>query len=306
MATPFARLSRNDMLRIVEIRTKIVSAASLAIGAAWAAVHAPHFSIGVLLLMVMASLLVDLGTTAFNSYFDYTGGVDTRESDLTGDKVLLEGRVDPKAALWIGALCYLAAMPLGLLLGWLVHPAVIWIGAGCMLVGFGYSGGPLALSRTPWGELFAGGTLGFVLILLTAWVLGAPIGAPLVLLALAPSLLIAAILSTNNACDLQGDARAGRRTLAIVLGPVLASRLVEVLVGAGLAIGLMLPLTAVLPAGFLLAWLAVLALAVYTLRAMRARGYSAASKAPNMGGISLIFLAASLALVGALLWQAWA
>lgn len=306
MATPFARLTRNDVLRIVEIRTKIVSAASLAIGAAWAAGHAPHFSLGVLLLMVVASLLVDLGTTAFNSYFDYTGGVDTRESDLAGDKVLLEGRVDPKAALWTGALCYLAAMPLGLLLGWLVHPAVIWIGAGCMLVGFGYSGGPLALSRTAWGELFAGGTLGFVLILLTAWVLGAPVGAPLVLLALAPSLLIAAILSTNNACDLEGDTRAGRRTLAIVLGPALASRLVEVLVGAGLAIGLMLPLAAVLPAGFLLAWLVVLALAVHTLRAMRARGYSAATKGPNMGGISLIFLAASLALVGALLWQAWA
>ena len=38
-------------------------------------------------------------------------------------------------------------------------------------------------------------------------------------LGLPSSLVIAAILSTNNACDRVGDARAGRRTLAIVLGP---------------------------------------------------------------------------------------
>ena len=56
-----------------------------------------------------------------------------------------------------------------------------------------------------------------------------------ILVGIPSSLIIAGILSTNNACDRVGDERAGRRTLAIVLGPGRSHLPVFLLVGAAYA-----------------------------------------------------------------------
>ena len=71
-----------DFLKIVDIRTKIVSVSSLLVGSAWALAVAPErFSWALFGLMAAATLLIDMGTTGFNSHFDFVTGVDTRESD---------------------------------------------------------------------------------------------------------------------------------------------------------------------------------------------------------------------------------
>ncbi len=162
--------------------------------------------------------VVDMGTTAFNNYFDYWHGTDRYRDIDEPDKVLIHRGVEPGFAFWSGFWCYLAAVLLGSLIAlrgtWWVVPA----GALGMAIGFLYTGGPWPLSRTPLGELFAGGSLGWGLFAVARSVWSVPLDAG-VLAAGHPSFLwVASILTVNNTCDIVGDREAGRRTLSIVVG----------------------------------------------------------------------------------------
>ena len=70
---------------------------------------------------------------------------------------------------------------------------------------------------------------------------------PRILVGIPSSLIIAGILSTNNACDRVGDERAGRRTLAIALGPRRSHLPVFALVAATYAAIVLLAALRVLP-----------------------------------------------------------
>ena len=71
------RITARDFLQLVDIRTKVVSASSLLIGTTYAFISTGRFSLLMFTLMVAATLLVDMGTTCFNSYYDFVRGVDT-------------------------------------------------------------------------------------------------------------------------------------------------------------------------------------------------------------------------------------
>ncbi|HEX4943396.1 MAG TPA: prenyltransferase [Usitatibacteraceae bacterium] len=287
-----ARPGIGDFLRIVDIRTKIVSVSSLLVGSGWALVTVPdRFSWGLFALMAAATLLIDMGTTGFNSYFDFVTGVDTRESDQERFKALVQSEIDPRIALHLSFALYAVAMPLGLAIGTRAGWSVVAAGAFCMVFAFFYSGGPHALSRTPVGEFFAGGLLGGALVAIAAFVHTQRLDGATLLVGLPSSLIIAGILSTNNACDRVGDARAGRRTLAIVLGPERSHWPVFALVAAAFAAVALLAALRVLPPWAFLPMVPAAAFAWRTLAAMKARGWSHATKAANMGGISLVFIA---------------
>jgi len=280
-----------DLLKIVDIRTKIVSVSSLLVGSGWALATAPeHFSWPLFALMAVATLLIDMGTTGFNSYFDFVTGVDTRESDQERFKALVQREIEPRVALKLSFSLYLLAMPLGLAIGTRAGWGVVATGAFCMLFAWFYSGGPRPISRTPVGEFFAGGLLGGVLIAVAAFVHTHRLDAATILVGIPSSLIIAGILSTNNACDRVGDERAGRRTLAIVLGPGRSHLPVFLLVGAAYAaVALLAALRVAAPWAFLPMLLSAVH-AWRSLAAMKRRGWSHATKGPNMGAISLVFI----------------
>ena len=217
-------LTAVDVLQIVDIRTKIVSVSSFAIGTAYAVAHRHAFAPAAFALMLGATLCVDMGTTAFNSYYDFLHGVDTRDTDVERWKALVQRGVAPGVARAIAWTMFALAAVLGIALGALVDWKVVGVGAACMAVGLLYSAGPLAIARLPVGEAFAGGLLGLVLIAVSAYMQGLPPTPDIAWLGLPSSMLIATILSVNNACDRMGDARAGRRTLGIILGPEGAAR----------------------------------------------------------------------------------
>jgi 1,4-dihydroxy-2-naphthoate polyprenyltransferase len=280
-----------DFLKIVDIRTKIVSASSLFVGSAWALGTAPErFSWGLFGLMALATLLIDMGTTGFNSYFDFVTGVDTRESDQERFKALVQSDIDPRIALHLSLALYAVAVPLGLAIGARAGPGVVAAGAFCMVFAYFYSGGPHPISRTPVGEFFAGGLLGGALIVVAAFVHTQRLDAATLLVGVPSSFLIAGILSTNNACDRVGDERAGRRTLAVVLGPGRSHLPVFALAAATYAAIALLAALRVLPPWAFLPMVLSAVHAWRTLASMKARGWSHATKAPNMGGISLVFV----------------
>jgi len=283
-------MNRGDFLRIVEIRTKVVSVSSFLIGTTYAAAGGYGLSWPLAVLMLAAVILVDMGTTGFNSYYDYIHGVDTPASNLDGDKVLLRGEVRPRVALAVSAGCFLLAAALGLLIARQVGGWIIGVGALGMAVGYLYSGGPCPLSRSPIGELLAGGFLGGLLVTLSFMVQSGSLTAGGLAVGLPSTAMIASILTVNNTCDLEGDRRGGRRTLSILIGTRRSEWVIYSLGALAYLLAFALVVTGVLP------WLASLplalaaALSVAEYRRMHRRGFSHLTKGPSMASISKVFL----------------
>lgn len=275
--------------RIVEMRTKIVSISAYLIGTLLAVYQSGSFDPVVAIVMLLAVLAVDMGTTGFNSFFDYYRGVDSRETNRESDKVLVHQGVPPGIALLLSLGLFALAMPLGILLAILVGWEIIPVGALCMAVGYLYNGGPLPISRTPVGELAAGGFLGFVLVALSFYTQRRELTPEALLVSLPSLLLVASILTVNNTCDIEGDRTAGRRTLSILLGPRIAPWLIYVLGIAGFLLTGYNAYRGALPASS--GYLALLAAppVIVEYRRMHRRGYSHETKGPSMGSISRVF-----------------
>lgn len=296
-----------QFLRIVEIRTKIVSVSTLILAFLWTwAVHETFHPL-VALLMIAATLMVDMGTTAFNSFYDYMRGVDAKETNREEDKVLVHQNVGPGWALIVSLGLYAGAGILGLVIAWLTSPWILAAGALSLAVGFLYNGGPKPLSSTPLGEFFAGGFLGGVLFLLVIFTQTGTLVWQDWWAALPSTLFIACILTVNNTCDALGDRSAGRLTLSILIGPKASRLLIPLeIMGAYIAMALFIALVSSEgPLGWkTLMMQAPLALAaglsVPTFLAMDRRGYSHQTKGPSMGGISQLFLIFTLGMAGTL------
>jgi len=288
----------SQFLRIVEIRTKIISVSAFLLGVLYVIHRFGTAEPLVLVTMGAAVLAVDMATTGFNSFFDYFHGVDHRGLNREKDKVLVHQGVPAGTALIVSLILYLVAAVLGVVLALIATPWVIPIGAVSMLVGYLYTGGPFPISRTPLGELFAGGFLGWLLVSLTIFVL-APEGiTPRDLLVGVPSFLfVASILTVNNTCDIDGDTRSGRRTLSILLGRRGGELFVYLQGVATFATAAALAVTGVLPRHVLFGIVPAAVLSVPVYLGMHRRGYSHETKGPSMGAISRIFLLYSLGMI---------
>jgi 1,4-dihydroxy-2-naphthoate octaprenyltransferase len=150
-------VSVSQFLRIVEIRTKVISVSGFAVGATYTVYRYGPVDPVVFAITLAAVLAVDMATTGFNTFFDFYSGVDRRGVNRETDKVLVHQNVAAGPALLISLGLYAIAAGLGIVLAVIATPLVVPIGAISMLIGFLYNAGPLPLSRTPLGELFAGG-----------------------------------------------------------------------------------------------------------------------------------------------------
>ncbi|MYV04773.1 UbiA family prenyltransferase [Furfurilactobacillus milii] len=103
----------------------------------------------------------------------------------------------------------------------------IFLGMGIIgfLVGYFYAGGPLPISNTPFGELFSGVTMGYVIMLAAVYVNLAP--AQQLSWSLAGNVLLASglavfaignLMLANNLCDYGEDKLNERRTIVVLLG----------------------------------------------------------------------------------------
>ena len=288
-------MNARQFFGIVELRTKIVSLSTFSISLLYALWRQGQVSPLRAALVCVAALAVDMGTTGFNSYFDWYRNVDDRRYNREDGKVLIHEGVSPGTALGVSLGCYAAAIILGLLLTILADPLVLVLGALSLLVGFLYSGGPWPISATPAGELFAGGFLGSAFFLINVYILTGSLSPADFLASLPQSLFIGAILSTNNACDMVGDKAAGRRTLAIVLGRKLAPWLIYLQTAAGTVLLVVLGVSGRLPCAVAVSAVPAVILVFVLLRQMHLRGYCHETKGISMGGTSKVFLVMSFA-----------
>ena len=98
---------------------------------------------------------------------------------------------------------------------------ILLLGVLSIAAGWGYTGGPLPIAYTPLGELFCVIFFGLGGVVGTYFLCTGQITSPAVVAGLAIGSLVAAVLLVNNHRDVVSDARVGRRTLPIVVGPAL-------------------------------------------------------------------------------------
>lgn len=289
---------------VVEIRTKLVSVSTLLLASLYVAWRGSFPPLVPFVLMWTATLAVDMGTTAFNNYYDYWRGTDRFRDVDEKDKVVAREEVEPGFAFRAAFLCYAAALVLGLALALQGNLWVIPAGALCMAVGFLYTGGPWPLSATPFGELFAGGCLGFALFSIACGVWGVRFDAGVFRAALPSLFWIASILAVNNTCDIEGDREAGRKTFSILVGAKGGELFVLCLTAAGQISGIAAALAGYLPRFTAVTLAAGCIPAAYVLYSMHRNGYSHATKGKNMQGILFAFLVFTVSLASGNIFSA--
>jgi 1,4-dihydroxy-2-naphthoate octaprenyltransferase len=236
-------------------RTLPAAAAGVIMGSALAW-RDGFFRLDAALACLLAALLLQIGSNLANDVFDFERGTDT-PARLGPVRVTQAGLLTP-SQVKVGMLVVFAlAALLGLYLTWLGGWPVILIGLAAILSAIAYTGGPFPLGYYGLGDLFVFIFFGVASVTGTYYVQAGSVSAAAWWMTVPPGLIITAILVVNNLRDLENDRKAGKRTLAVLLGEraTKAQYLLCLLIAY-----LALPLAAwvgVIPWSSLLAWLSL-------------------------------------------------
>jgi len=183
------------------------------------------------LAALVGALLLQVGTNFANDYYDAVRGADTEDREGF-TRVTAGGLIEPvrvKRAMYV---TFGVAILLGTYLVWVGGPAIVVVGLSSVVAGIAYTGGPAPYGYRGLGDVFVFVFFGLVAVTGTYYVQAAaavagipvltapfelvPIAA--VVAALPAAGLSTCILVVNNIRDRETDAKAGKRTLAVLLG----------------------------------------------------------------------------------------
>ena len=214
----FAGRSRPQLFAAAARFRTLSLSQSPVLAAGWLAAERGTFRVDVTLAAMLGAGAIQLGTNLWNDAADAASGVDSPDRLGPPRMValgLLDGAEVKRAALASFCLAAVAGLYLAAIGGW----PVVAVGLVSLLLGYAYSMGPRPLSGLPFGELLVVLFFGLVAVSTTAWLQAVDPFAPrTAILGLTIGLPAAAVLMLNNHRDRAQDARAGRRTLAIVIG----------------------------------------------------------------------------------------
>ncbi|MBY0122865.1 1,4-dihydroxy-2-naphthoate polyprenyltransferase [Bacillus sp. S/N-304-OC-R1] len=176
-----------------------------------------HIHFGLFFAMLIASLLIQAATNMFNEYYDFKRGLDNEESVGIGGAIVRDG-IHPKTVLKLALGLYGVSILIGVYICMNSSWWLALIGIVCMVVGYLYTGGPIPIAYTPFGEIVAGFFMGMMIILISFYIQTGTVTETSILVSIPILILVGAILLSNNIRDLDGDKEFGRKTLAILLG----------------------------------------------------------------------------------------
>ncbi|WP_226670284.1 1,4-dihydroxy-2-naphthoate polyprenyltransferase [Metabacillus litoralis] len=181
------------------------------------ALHEGSIKLSLFIAMLIASILIQAATNMFNEYFDYKRGLDTEASVGIGGAIVRNG-IKAKTVLKLAFAFFLVATLIGIYICFMSSWWIAAVGVICMLAGYFYTGGPIPIAYTPFGEIVAGFFMGNVIVLIAYYIQTQTITGKVFLISIPIAILVGAILTANNIRDLDGDKENGRKTLAILLG----------------------------------------------------------------------------------------
>ena len=181
-----------------------------------AAVGLHGFCLGPAQLALVVALALQVAVNYANDYSDGRRGTD---ADRIGPMRLVgSGAATPRQVLVAAGLAFGVAAVAGLGLAALSSWWLLAVGAVCIAAAWTYTGGPLPYGYRALGEVFVFVFFGLVAVVGTTYVQTGTLAGLAFAVAVPPGLLIVAILVVNNLRDIEGDALAGKRTLAVLLG----------------------------------------------------------------------------------------
>ncbi|PIE72201.1 MAG: 1,4-dihydroxy-2-naphthoate polyprenyltransferase [Deltaproteobacteria bacterium] len=215
------------------IRPKTLPAAfaPILVGTA-AAKAADSFQPAVALLCLLGSLLLQIGVNLANDYFDGKNQIDSDER--RGPLRVTQSGLIAARYVQIGivvslSLAGLVFIILGSVGGW----PIILVGIVSVTAALAYSGGPYPLASNGLGEIAVFLFFGLVAVIGTFYLQTGRVSAIACIAAFPPGLLITAVMVVNNFRDIETDSKAGKRTLAVLLGAQRTKKEYKILVWAG-------------------------------------------------------------------------
>ncbi len=236
-------------------RTLSLSTTPVVVGAAIAWAVEGQLSWPAVAAALIGSMLIQTGTNLHNDAADSKRGGDGPDR-IGPPRATASGLLDGVAVSRAACACFAIAALMGAYLVWVGGWPIFLLGVLSILSGWAYTGGPFPIAYTPLGELFVVAFFGLGAVCGTYWLCTESLGPAAVEAGLAVGLLTAAVLLVNNHRDAKADARVGRRTLAIIAGPMATSWIYAALMLVPFA--LLLPIGHALPRGQ--AWPALVAL----------------------------------------------
>ena len=201
----------------VRPRTLGASVVPVAVGLALAW-RTAALDVGVALVTTAAALLLQIATNLANDYFDASSGVD--DVDRLGPvRVTQAGLASPAAVLRGLIVVVAAALACGLYLVVAGGPVILAVGLTSVVMAIAYSAGPWPLSWYGLGDALAFAFFGVVAVCGTFFLQRGAVDGLAVLVSLPIGCLVTALIVVNNLRDIPSDRRAGKRTLAVRLGP---------------------------------------------------------------------------------------
>ena len=204
-------------LRGARPRTLVASVCPVLVGTAVAASDG-RLVVWRALAALVVSVAIQVGVNYANDYSDGVRGTDT-PARVGPVRLVASGLASPARVRLAAAAAFAVAGLAGLALALVVDQRLLLVGAACVAAAVLYTGGPRPYGYAGFGELAVLVFFGLVATTGTTYVQTERLDG----LALAASVPVGlgavAILLANNIRDLDGDRRAGKRTLVVRLGP---------------------------------------------------------------------------------------
>lgn len=169
------------------------------------------------LAMLVASMLIQTATNLFNEYYDYKRGLDTEESVGIGGSIVRDG-IKPKTIKNLAIILYIVSLFLGIYICMESSWWIAVVGVACMAMGYLYTGGPLPISYTPFGEIASGLLMGSVIIWISFFIQTGFLNNTIIWISFPTLIFIGSINLANNIRDRDGDEKGGRKTLPVLIG----------------------------------------------------------------------------------------
>jgi len=214
---PAAIGRRQAWLLAARPKTLPAAVAPVVVGMA-VAIREGGFDVVATLVCVAVALLLQIAANFANDAFDFHKGADTAER-LGPTRVTAAGLIPSRQVMVATGIALLLAMLAGSYLVVLGGWPILAIGLLAVVSAVAYTGGPAPLGYAGLGDLFVFLFFGLVAVAGTAFVQTGELTSLSLVAGIPIGCLATAILAVNNLRDVETDRRAGKRTLAVRLGP---------------------------------------------------------------------------------------
>ena len=227
-----------SFLKLVEIQTKVASIIPYLVGTVFALYKFDNFNMKNAILLFLSMIIFDMTVTAINNYVDYIKAIKKEGFGYEEHNAITKYGLKPKTVLGIIIVMLIVSSLLGILLFLNTNIIILLVGLVCFTIGIFYSFGPIPISRTPFGEIFSGVTMGFFITFLAIYIhifdkgilnisiidgnfelmINLKVIISIFVISIPLIVGISNIMLANNICDMEDDFINRRFTLPIYIG----------------------------------------------------------------------------------------